>query len=96
MNRERNDWMVYSVTPSSYRADYRRISRVDTIQIAQFNLNNKSKFIIYKNATKMMPGNINSRFKKGGVTAALEKLIVRESINRRLDLIIIFTNFLST
>jgi hypothetical protein len=35
-------------------ADYRRISRVDTIQIAQFNLNNKRKFIIYKNATKIM------------------------------------------
>ena len=44
----------------------------------------------------MMPGNINSRFKKGGVTAALEKLIVRESINRRLDLILVSTNFLST
>ena len=75
MNREKNDWMVYSVTPSSYRADYRRISRVDTIQIAQFNLNNKRKFIIYKNATKIMSENINSRLKKGGVTAALDKLV---------------------
>jgi hypothetical protein len=68
-------------------ADYRRISRVDIIQIAQFNLNNKRKFIIYKKATKIIPGNINSRFKKGGVTAALDKLVARESINRRLDLI---------
>ena len=43
-----------------------------------------------------MPENINSRFKKGGMTAALDKLVDRESINRRQDLIIISTNFLST